>query len=405
MTNFTVGPSPLQIIGSGVDNSPLTVQNTGAVSIYISGDPGVSTVAFEYKIDAGGDFIWPPGKPLSVCTGPGVIGQISYGGTGDVHVNSGSTNVTGAVTINGSVPIAGPVTVTGTVALSGGSVNLAGPIAITGGVSVTGSTINVGNAVALANIPVLVYSTNLAIGSGANTYMTLYSTSTIITSYSSLLVQIITTSTSAGIFLPVATNYISMTISCTGTASSGGSNSVYNPQWMYVTQGNGPPNTPFIQSLQIPVTNTNMAIQTNVTVSAGFAGNVNIKVYGTGQVINTPIYRSDGDGFVGTIPEGGLYNSGSVTGNSGPFFMSSLNKAAFVSFYNQNTTTNGFIELQYAQNGVITPFSGIVVTGSTPGSGPIAQLQFPMLPIVITTAKQPEVHIMQLSSNRTGQPK
>ena len=144
MTNFTVGPTPLQVIGQGVNNAPLTVQNTGAVSVYISADPGVNPNFYAYKIDAGGDFIWPNGTPLSVCTGPGVKGQISYGGNGEVHVNSGSTNVTGAVSINGTVPISGPVTVSGTVGISGGSINLNAPVSITGGVSVTGSTINVG---------------------------------------------------------------------------------------------------------------------------------------------------------------------------------------------------------------------------------------------------------------------
>ena len=145
MSNFTVGATPLQVIGVGVNGAPLTVQNTGAVSIYISGDPGVSPTAFEYKIDAGGDFVWPSGKPLTVCTGPGVTGQISYGGSGSVHVNSGSTNVTGAVTINGTVPISGPVTVSGSVGLNAGTiVDISGPVSISGGVSVTGSTINVG---------------------------------------------------------------------------------------------------------------------------------------------------------------------------------------------------------------------------------------------------------------------
>ena len=145
MSNFTVSPTPLQVIGVGVNGAPLTVQNTGNVSIYISADPGVSPTSYAYKIDAGGDFIWPSGEPLSVCTGPGVTGQISYGGSGSVHVNSGSTNVTGAVTINGTVPISGPVTVSGSVGLAAGTVvDISGPVSISGGVSVTGSTINVG---------------------------------------------------------------------------------------------------------------------------------------------------------------------------------------------------------------------------------------------------------------------
>jgi hypothetical protein len=171
VTNFSIGPNPLQVVGQGVDTTPLTVQNSGSVSIYISGDPGVSPTSYEYRIDAGGDFIWPSGKPLSVCTGPGVIGQISYGGTGDVHVNSGSTNVTGAVTINGTVPISGPVTVSGSVALNagstvaiagtvpisgsvniaGGSIAVNGPVSITGGVSVSGSNVNVAGAVQVQN--------------------------------------------------------------------------------------------------------------------------------------------------------------------------------------------------------------------------------------------------------------
>ena len=387
MTNFSVGPTPIQLVGSGVDNEPLTVQNTGAVSIYLSADPGVSTIAFEYKIDAGGDFTWPPGKSLSVCTGPGVVGQISFGGTGNVRVNSGSTNVTGAVTINGSVPIAGPVTVTGTVALSGGStVNLAGPVAITGGVSVTGSTINVGNAIALANIPVLVYSTNLAIGSGANTYTTLYSTSTNITNYSSLLVQISTTSTSTGIFLPIATNYISMTISCTSLST--GTNSIYNPQWLYVTQGNGPPNTPYIQSLQIPVTNTNMAIQTNVTVGAGFAGNVNIKVYGTGQVISALVYQNDGDGFSGNIPHGGIatgpYTAGAITVTP----IGSRNRSGYVYMENTNATAEFVAGIEMYENGVQSRIYSLSANSSN-SFRTLFPITLPMRPVAIRTSVSP----------------
>ncbi len=197
MTNFTVGPTPLNVIGQAVDRGPTTIQNTGSVSIYISADPGVSTKAFEYKIDAGGDFIWPTNKMLSVCTGPGVIGQISFGGSGDVKVNSGSTNVTGNVTINGTVPISGPVTISGTVPITG-NVGFTGPVSVSGGVSVTGSQVNIGtvnnavtlltsyNAVLAANTStviatlsaaqLLVYQTLIitapAVGVGASTAVT-----------------------------------------------------------------------------------------------------------------------------------------------------------------------------------------------------------------------------------------
>lgn len=381
MTNFTVGPTPIQIVGVGVDNDPLTVQNTGSVSVYISGDPGVRPTAFEYKIDAGGDFIWPPGKPLSVCTAAGVIGQISFGGTGNVHVNSGSTNVTGAVTINGSVPISGPVTVSGTVALSGGTVSLSGPVAIAGGVSVTGSTINIGNAVALANIPVLIYNQNLTVGAGAGTYATALSSAILLSGYSSIKIVISTTS-SLGVLPLVNSNYISLTVSC-ADGGGGGRSSVYNPQWAYVTQGNGPPNTPYQQSLQIPVTNTNMNLQVNAIVGAGVQGNVNIQVYGMGQIIQTPQYVSDGDGFMGTIPEGGAYHAVVNAGTIGPFYVSSKNGSATLSIYNGNTTTNGFMYVAYVDNGVAVVFNGVLATGATPGTGPILPTIFPMRPIVV----------------------
>lgn len=180
MTNFTVGPTPLNVIGQAVDRGPTTIQNTGSVSIYISADPGVSTKAFEYKIDAGGDFIWPTNKMLSVCTGPGVIGQISFGGSGDVKVNSGSTNVTGNVTINGTVPISGPVTISGTVPITG-NVGFTGPVSVSGGVSVTGSQVNIGtvnNAVALLNTynTVLPASTTTVIGNLNAAQLLIYQT-------------------------------------------------------------------------------------------------------------------------------------------------------------------------------------------------------------------------------------
>lgn len=383
MTNFSIGPTPIQLVGAGLANEPLTVQNSGAVSIYLSADPGVTSSVYEYKIDAGGDFTWPPGKPLSVCTAKGVVGQISFGGTGNVRVNSGSTNVTGAVTINGTVPISGPVTVSGTVGISGGSVNLAGPVAISGGVSVTGSTINVGNSIALANIPVLVYSTNLAIGAGAGTYSTTLSTTAVIQAYSSILIVISTTKSGGGVFPLLQTNYVSLTVSCQDGGGAGRS-SVYNPQWMYVTQGNGPPNTPYQQSLQIPVTNTNMSIQANVIVAAGYAGNVNISVYGTGQTITGPLYKCDGDGFAGTIPEGGLYSKTIAGVTSGGEFVATKNGLSTYSTYEISGTSSGVTIMSYFDGGNYYPCFGIQTVSPTPaGSTKILQPILPLRPVNI----------------------
>lgn len=393
MTNFTVGPTPLQVIGQGVDGGALTVQNTGPVSVYISGDPGVSTLAFEYKIDAGGDFIWPSGKPLSVCTGPGVIGQISFGGSGNVHVNSGSTNVTGAVTINGTVPITGPVTVSGTVALSGGVVSLSGPVSIAGGVSVSGSTINVGNAVALANIPVLIYNQNITVGAGAGTFSSLLSTSVLLSGYASIKIVISTTST-LGVLPVTVGNYISATVSC-ADVGGGGRSSVYNPQWLYVTQGSGPPNTPFQQSLQIPVTNTNMNLQVNVVKGAGNNGITNIQVYGMGQTIAIPQYISDGDGFVGTIPEGGLFyirQAGVLNTN---YFVGSKNGAAYFSVTNisGNTTIGScYMTPGYVENGVIVISTLVPVPATAVTATNVASVA-PMRPMALNIATNATIAI------------
>ena len=126
-----------------------------------------------------------------------------------------------------------------------------------------------------------------------------------------------------------------------------------------------------------------MSIRTNVTVGAGYAGNVLIRVYGTGQVISSPVYRSDGDGFVGTIPEGGTYNKLVNNAPSGPYYIGSRNGIAALTLYNINTSSAGYMWLQYADNGGLTVFTGILVTGITPGDGKVTQIIFPMRPMIV----------------------
>ena len=359
MTTFSIGPNPLQIVGAGVDNQPLTVQNSGAVSIYISADPGVSSTVFEYKIDAGGDFVWPPGKPLSVCTGKNVVGQISFGGTGEVHVNSGSTNVTGSVTINGSVPISGPVTVSGTVALSagstiaisgpvaiagtvpitgnvniaGGTVALSGPVAISGGVSVTGSTVNVGTPVKLANNVTLIANFSMTIAN-AVTVLPLQGPFDI-SPYASVILRIFN---NAGYSAPTSNNWMDILLTTSGAAGS----TAINPQFLTTTGGT--------QYIQIPVTGTllsvNVTTHINGTMGTGFFSFV---LLGTGETLTKIKYLSQGDGMVGNLPQGGVFaiNALSPIGN----VIATRNGDAMINLYSNSGTVQSQMVMQIIDNG------------------------------------------------------
>ena len=94
MTNIAISSTPFQVVGQQVFGQDMTIQNSGSYSVYLSQNPGVSPTNYEYKIDPGGDWSWTSGKPLYVCTSPGVQGQISYGNNTQMRLNSGSSLVT-----------------------------------------------------------------------------------------------------------------------------------------------------------------------------------------------------------------------------------------------------------------------------------------------------------------------
>ena len=390
MTNFSVGPTPIQLVGAGVDNEPLTVQNTGAVSIYLSADPGVRPAAFEYKIDAGGDFTWPPGKSLSVCTGPGVTGQISFGGTGNVRVNSGSTNVTGNVTINGSVPIAGPVTVSGSVALNagsvvaiagpvaiagtvpisgnvniaGGTVALSGPVTISGGVSVNGSTVNVGTPVKLSNNVTVIGNYTFAILNGNNVRPLQGPFD--ITPYASVIIQIYN---NAGTSIPVISNWIDLLITTSGTAGS----TYLNPQFIATT---GP-----TQSIQIPVTGSQLYFNITSHINGAFAaGSFFVNILGSGETITNNKYVSQGDGMMGGLTQGGTFHQLCNAATTTAVFLNTKNGPATVTIY-PNNAAYGFLYLNVANNGALEQFNGTSTNGLTGGSSNVVNTILPLRPI------------------------
>lgn len=386
MTNFTVGPYPLQIVGAGIDNSPLTVQNTGSVSIYLSGDPGVSPTAFEYKIDAGGDFTWPPGKPLSVCTGPGVIGQISYGGTGNVHVNSGSTNVTGAVTINGSVPIAGPVTVSGTVAISGGTVGLSGPVTINGGVSVTGSTINIGNALNLAATPVLIASYAQAFTAATMPGTYLAATYLPVSAYSSIIVKIRIIGTYLSAVLAAGPSLQNIVVGCFAfTDATNYPSDNYLPQWALATDG------ATVQTFQMPVTAPFFNIsnpQQNFSyiqkAATATGGTVFWEVWGSSEVITKPKYTSLAPGLRNDLIAAGSsttaqlangVNASLLASRAGPCFLTAINSGALGTSSRMDVFAALYGNTVTSINGVSAP--------ATIGAANTVPFTLPWAPLVI----------------------
>ena len=397
MTNFSIGPTALQIVGVGVNGQPLTVQNSGAVSIYISADPGVSPLAYEYKIDAGGDFIWPPNKSLSVCTAKNVVGQISFGGTGDVHVNSGSTNVTGAVTINGTVPISGPVTVSGTVGISGGTIGLSGPVSITGGVSVTGSTININGTVptTASSATVILATSTLAVTATANGQVfpfldTLAApvNSIDVSAYRSI------TLTVDGImsgFTTVITAYIKSNLSFSNTATQGGSAAsvnAYEPQWLLNNTALAfQSGDRLVQSISLPVTARylHLAAVLFKTVALAQNGTVNLVVTGSNSLVLNPVYVSRGGDY---LP--GLVTSGIVA----------VNRTATATTINILETRNGDTEidvalntsvacqvaLQTVNNGAATQFFSLLPATSTAGNTLAPnKTRFAYLPVILVT--------------------
>lgn len=417
MTNFSIGPTPLQIIGVGVNNQPLTVQNSGTVSIYISADPGVSAVAYEYKIDAGGDFVWPPNKALSVCTAKNVVGQISFGGTGDVHVNSGSTNVTGAVTINGTVPISGPVTVTGTVALNAGAtvaiagtvpisggvtitsgtVGLSGPVSITGGVSVTGSTININGTVPTTSSSATVILATATVAVTASTTPQAFPfldngsvglSNIDVSAYRSITLTV--DCIMAG-YATVLTAYIKSNLSFSNGATLGGSSAAvnaYEPQWLLTNTAQGfSTGDRLVQSITLPVTARYLHLGTVLfkNVSPGQNGTVNLVITGSNALVLTPVYVSRGLDY---LP--GLVASGTVA----------VNRTATATTTNILETRNGDTEidvalntavacqvaLQSVNNGVGTQFFSLLPATSTAGNTLAPnKTRFAYLPIVLVT--------------------
>lgn len=410
MTNFSVGSTPLQIVGAGVDRDPLTVQNTGAVSIYLSADPGVSPDSFEYKIDAGGDFVWPPGKSLSVCTGPNLIGQINFGGSGNVHVNSGSTNVTGAVTINGSVPIEGPVTVSGTVALgegsvvgisgpvaiagtvpisgnvniAGGTIGLSGPVAISGGVSVSGSTINVGNALNLAATPVLLntYTQNYTAAAMAPKYLA--PAFTPVSAYSSVIVKIKITGPYLAAVVnttPALPNYIAAAFAFTDI--QGYPSDTYLPQWALATD------TATVQTFQMSVTgpyfnisdanNNQSFIAKDATPGAG---TIIWELWGSSEVITAPRYYSKTPGMLSDLVVASLFSQPQLYNGTTRILLATRAKGCFITAFNSGATGTAcrldMFALSYA--GYIS-FAGIAAPPTSGDTRTIAY-QMPYVPIL-----------------------
>ena len=323
MANPTIQyPQVFQVVGQDSNSDALTVQNTGITSVYISRYPGVDSNTFEHVIGPGGDWTWPAQTALFVAVGVGLKGQISYGPNGST-VNSGSTYTQNSnqPTLIYSVPITYPTGV----------------------------------------FSKIVTKTNIQISQFASMFFTLTGN---LNSYP----------------LPITlTNFMRITAQQSGDTSG----VVVQEVAEYILNTM---NSLACSTLQIPVRNKNLSVifeMYKVNAADPMSGTHTLNVFGSNEVITASKYIHNSLDLFGTIPIGGIFsqlvnNTGSTT-----FFLGTKNGPATLSLFNNNTTTSGYVNISYAENGGSNNYVGLVATGATPGSGPIIATIFPMRPITV----------------------
>lgn len=322
MTNITLrGTQAVQLqsnYGMG-----FTLQNNGPGKVYLDNYPSV-TPSSSWRLTQGMSIPVSDGTQLWACTDAGV--------TADVQTLLG-VQAQAATIISGSVNIAG------------GTVTLSGPVTISGGVSVTGSTINVGNPIQLTNNLTLLTSIPLAFALG-NTAIPAQGLIDV-SAYASVIIRI--NSVAAGVNNAAVGNYIRMFLEMCDSA--GVASNYYTPQFLACTSGVSQP-----QSIQIPVTSTKLFINIVTTFAAiANAGTYTFNIYGSGQAITKPRYVSQGDGLLGSVPQGGFFQGTSIVAGSASFFVASINDTASVITANAggSVVSGNRNELAYCQDGAL----------------------------------------------------
>lgn len=154
MPQQTITNLPFALTANGTD--VFACQNNGANDIYLGTGPEVSPDSYDRLLDVGGEITWPTGKPLYAVCAIGLSSTLTYLNNG-ASGSSGSTRISGPVTVSGDVTLVGPVAVTGDVGIVGpvavsGTVDISGPVTVQGSVGISGGNITVGSIVGAVSV-------------------------------------------------------------------------------------------------------------------------------------------------------------------------------------------------------------------------------------------------------------
>lgn len=326
-------PGVFTLPGQGQSLAPLTVQNTGSVSLYFSKDPQVSASSYDHVVGPGGSIVWPALTNCYVVPDVGQTGQISYG-------TPGTTVDTGSVISQSS------------------------------------------------NTPTLLTSLTLHYGGFAGENVTAALPKSLdISAWSSVYFSL-HTDIKVGTIVN-GSNFIPLSVfqSRNGYNFFNGGNLQHQrfAQWLLsVTDVTG-----IIQSLQVPVRAPLLDLSLQVINNAAFvpgAGNLTLEIYGSNEVITESRYinlGSAGNNMEGTAGSGGLFVAQLLSNGSVQHFVSSSSDVAYITALNSGAAGTGArVDIFTYDYGVLRSFSGVGAPAVIGAANEIA-LKLPSQPIVL----------------------
>jgi hypothetical protein len=382
VTSLTIGPSVI-LITTATNQNDVFGQNAGKNTIYLSELPDVSSANNSLILTAGNTFTWPAGKNLYGITATGAASTLTYANNG-ATMGISSVSIAGGVTVGGSVDIPAGVAINGTTAVAGavsvpagvainGTTAVAGAVSVPAGVAINGTTA-VAGAVSVpagvvsksVNNVTLLYSGSIAITGAAQTNGVGPNAPILDASgYSSILLclDIVT----VGPAFPVlASNYLEgiILLSDVNTLATQPTDQNFQPQWLLVSADSLAGH----QSIQVPVTRRYFGASVTIYKAlTNSSGTLNVKIYGSNEVITTPKYISQGWGLSGAMPRGKSYYS-AVTAATLNDAIASTNSATTAQLITIVGSAIGSGRINSYQSGVAVPLAHTSTAGPVSGS-------------------------------------
>jgi hypothetical protein len=382
VTSLTIGPSVI-LITTATNQNDVFGQNAGKNTIYLSELPDVSSANNSLILTAGNTFTWPAGKNLYGITATGAASTLTYTNNG-ATMGISSVSIAGGVTVGGSVDIPAGVAINGTTAVAGavsvpagvainGTTAVAGAVSVPAGVAINGTTA-VAGAVSVpagvvsksVNNVTLLYSGSIAITGAAQTNGVGPNAPILDASgYSSILLclDIVT----VGPAFPVlASNYLEgiILLSDVNTLATQPTDQNFQPQWLLVSADSLAGH----QSIQVPVTRRYFGASVTIYKAlTNSSGTLNVKIYGSNEVITTPKYISQGWGLSGAMPRGKSYYS-AVTAATLNDAIASTNSATTAQLITIVGSAIGSGRINSYQSGVAVPLAHTSTAGPVSGS-------------------------------------